>query len=75
LEFLSVTVYPDADAAAIRWPEQQRPIPDSTLDWINDAYSVFKANTHGPAYVSGYLYGVLQLIEHRIHAGRLTETK
>ena len=70
-----MTVYPDADAAAIKWPDQQRPLPDSTLDWIDDAYSVYANKQLSTAYVSGYLYGVLQLIEHRIHTGRLTETK
>lgn len=60
VESFDVTVYPDVDAAAYKWPEATEntaePYP---LSIVNDAIEKYDNKELSIDYRAGYLYGVL----------------
>ena len=62
MEYLNVTVYPDADAAAYKWPETTKntnttePYP---LSIVTDAIETYNNEELSIDYRAGYLYGTV----------------
>jgi hypothetical protein len=59
-----MTVWPDADAAAYRFPKP--PKPKTIEELLEEAYALYENEDQSYAYKAGFFYGLIQLLEFEI---------
>lgn len=61
----AIAVYPDVEAAAIKWPQPEvdQPIVDYVISLTDNAEAVFKRQDHSHAFKAGYLFGTIKIIK------------
>lgn len=59
-----MTVYPDADAAAYKWPQTtENTVEPYPLSIVDDALKAYHNEELGIDYRAGYLYGTLLCVK------------